>query len=72
MQYAPRHAKQTLDILQRLLPHVAPRQEYQDWSSVVGAYYRQTGESYYVYSRNVITQDATDGWRDNRAPESCG
>jgi len=38
-----------------------------EWSSVVGAYYRQTGESYYVYIRNVITQDVTGGWRDNRA-----
>jgi len=38
-----------------------------EWSSVVGVYYRQTGESYYVYIRNVITQDVTGGWRDNRA-----
>jgi hypothetical protein len=35
MQYTPRHAKQALDILQRLLPHVTTRQEYQDLISIL-------------------------------------
>ena len=35
MEYTPQHAQQALDILERLLPHVTPRQEYQDLVSIV-------------------------------------
>ena len=30
MKYTPQHAKQALEILERLLPQVTPRQEYQE------------------------------------------
>jgi hypothetical protein len=29
-KYTPQHAKEALEILERLLPHVTPRQEFQD------------------------------------------
>jgi hypothetical protein len=30
MEYTPQHARQALEILERLLPHVTPRREYED------------------------------------------
>ena len=35
MQYTPIHAKQALDILQRHMPRVTARQEYQDLISIL-------------------------------------
>ena len=35
MTYTPQHAKQALEILERLLPHVTPRQEYQELTSIL-------------------------------------
>ena len=35
MKYTPRHAEQALDIMQRLLPHVTPRNEYLDLIAIL-------------------------------------
>ena len=35
MKYTPKHAKQALGVLQRLLPHVTERQEYRDLVSIL-------------------------------------
>ena len=35
MEYTPQHAKQALEIVERLLPHVTPRQEYQELVSIL-------------------------------------
>jgi hypothetical protein len=35
MKYEARHAAQALEIMQRLLPHVKPRKEYQDLMAIL-------------------------------------
>jgi hypothetical protein len=40
-----------------------------EWSSVVGVYYRPKDAIVQIYVRNEITQDFTGGWRDNRAKD---
>lgn len=37
MKYTPQHAQQALDILERLLPRVTPRREYQDLVAILRA-----------------------------------